>query len=222
MKQITILIAFLCTISSTVNAIPYGNYDVHQVFNKVPEKHQIELNLKYLDQMTKDLDLHAEDYPPQFDCDSDKQRAIQDVKKLTDLLAILKNGEPDKLIMLRSAHLNGIAHNLDIPFAAVKADSIYRQLTTQYSNDAELSYFYGLFLATSNQSDRAIIFLNKALAGGIFNANRTLGALYLAKGDKEKALNYLRIYHSKTPEDSQTADVIHDIETDNVTYQHHQ
>lgn len=158
MKNITILIVFLCSISSTVNAIPYGNYDVHQIFNKVPEKHQIELNLKYLDQMTKDLDVHAETYPPLFDCDSDKQRATEDIKKLTDLLAILKNGDPDKLIMFRAAHLNVIAHNLDIPLAAVKADSIYRQLTTKYPADAQLSYFYGLFLATSNQSDRAIFF----------------------------------------------------------------
>jgi tetratricopeptide (TPR) repeat protein len=223
MIKYAILVVLTCSISSNVFATPYGNYDLHKIF-KISKNaqggHHTELNVAELAQMTADLSRHAENYPPQFDCDSDKMRAIRDIKTATDILAILKNGEPD-IIMLMAAHLNALAHNFDIPFAAVEADAIYTQLTKEHPDDAHYAYFYGLFLESSNQLDKASIYLNQALSGGIFDANRSLGVLYLTKGDREKALGYLKTYHSKTPDDSQTASLIKDIEDGNVTYEHH-
>jgi predicted Zn-dependent protease len=219
-----ILVALVCSVSSNVFATPYGDYDLHKIF-KISKNaqggHHTELNVAELTQMTVDLSRHAENYPPQFDCDSDKLRAMHDVKTATDILAILKNGEPDALIMLMAAHLNALAHNFDTPFAAVKADAIYTQLTKEHPDNAHYAYFYGLFLESSNQPNKAQIYLNQALSGGIFDANRSLGVLFLMKGDKDKALSYLKTYHSKTPDDSQTASLIKDIEDGNVTFEHH-
>jgi Tfp pilus assembly protein PilF len=87
---------------------------------------------------------------------------MHDVKTATDILAILKNGEPDALIMLMAAHLNALAHNFDTPFAAVKADAIYTQLTKEHPDNAHYAYFYGLFLESSNQPNKAQIYLNQA------------------------------------------------------------
>jgi tetratricopeptide (TPR) repeat protein len=76
-----------------------------------------------------------------------------------------------------------------------------------------------IFLAGTGQLDESMPYLNKALSAGILNANFSIGMVYIAKGDKEKALTCLKKYIAANPKDVNASHIIEAIESGNVKVQ---
>jgi tetratricopeptide (TPR) repeat protein len=218
-KLILFLIVIVMSPSGYLFAATYGDYDVRKVVSVREDangKKLADFDMNYLDKITSDLSAHAENYPPRFDTDEDKTKARKDVGQLIYILGVLKEGNGDKEIMIRAGHIYSIAHNLDVPGAAEKAKNVYSQLISRYPDDSNIAYKYGVFLAGTGQLDESIPYLNEALSAGILNANFSIGMVYLAKGDKKKALSYLKKYVAVNPKDVNASHIIEAIESGNV------
>jgi tetratricopeptide (TPR) repeat protein len=198
---LVLLVAFL---SFNASAREYANHDPRRLLtvSETPSGKKYGFDGAYLDQMLNDLSIHAKNYPPQFDTQEDKRRATRDVKALSGMLDILINvPTPNPELLVRAGFVNSMGHNLDIPGAAEKADSIFLKLLAAKPSDPRGNYMYGAFLASVGKSREALPYLEKAASVGVADAVFSIGTVYLTLGDKEKALKNLEDYRRRKPDD---------------------
>ena len=156
-----------------------------------------------------DLSAHARNYPPQFDTPQDKQRATEDVKTLSGMLDLLINvPNPDLGLLTLAGDVNIMGHNLDIPGAAQKANSIFLRLLAAVPSDPRGNYMYGTFLAGVGKPKEALPYLEKALSVGVVNAAYAIGITYLTLGEKEQAVKNLEDYKRRKPSDGSVDQLI--------------
>ena len=149
---------------------------------------------------------HAGEYPPKFDNEADRKRAEKDAVTLARLYSglieqkIVTEKQPERYrsVLHSIARLSWIAHNLDVPGAAAKADQHYRMLLAALPQKqrAGIQGEYGGFLASVGQTDAAV----------------GLGMALLAQGKKTESLKELRAYAKKYPQDKRAADLIDAVE----------
>lgn len=202
----------LLIICSSVYAKEYGNYDPKRILtvSETASGNEYGLDVGYLDRMINDLAVHTKNYPPQFDTPHDQQRAIRDVKMLSELLDILIKDpqSPDVEILIRAGLLGSMGHNLDIPGSAVKANTIFLRLLAVSPEHPRGNYMYGNFLGGAGKAKEAISYLEKALSFGISDAEYSLGMAYLFLGDKQKSLGYFETYMQHHPDDVSVGKII--------------
>jgi tetratricopeptide (TPR) repeat protein len=210
MRQLLFAFAVLI-VSSSVSAKEYGHYNPKRLVtvSETPSGKKYDFDVAYCDRMLNDLSAHAENYPPQFDTPQDKQRATLDAKALSGMLDILINDQtPNPELLIRAAFANSIGHNLDIPGAAEKANSIFLKLLAATPSDPRGNYMYGTFLAGADKPKEALTYLEKARSLGVVDAVYSIGMTYLGLGDKEKALKNLEDFKRLNPNDSSINELI--------------
>lgn len=217
-----LLFAFaVVLLSSSVSAREYGNYDLKRLvtISETPSGKKYGFDGAYCDQMLNDLSAHAKNYPPQFDTPQDKQRATLDAKALSGMLDILINvPTPNPGLLVRAAYANSIGHNLDIPGAAEKANSIFLKLLAAAPSDPRGNYMYGTFLAGVGKPKEALPYLEKALSVGVVDAAYGIGMTYLSLGDKDRALKNLEDYKRRKPSDGSVDQLIEAIRNGNIEF----
>ncbi len=217
-----LLLALLVVLVTTnASAREYGSYDPKRLLtvSESPAGKKYGFDGAYLDQMLNDLSAHAKNYPPQFDTPQDKQRATQDVKALSGMLDILINvPTPNPDLLARAGNVNSIGHNLDIPGAAEKANSIFLRLLAAVPSDPRGNYMYGTFLAGVGKPKEALPYLEKALAVGVVDAAYAIGMTYLTVGDKEQALKNLENYKQRKPSDGNVDKLINAIRNGKIEF----
>ena len=216
---LTILIAL---VSSSASAREYGNYDTKRLLTvtETPEGKKYGFGGPYLGQMMSDLSVHARNYPPQFDTPHDKQRATEDVKALSGMLDVLiKVPNPDLKLLTLAGDVNSIGHNLDIPGAAQKANSIFLRLLAAAPSDPRGNYMYGKFLSGVGKPKEALPYLEKALSLGVIDAAYAIGMTHLTLGDKEQALKSLEDYKRRKPSDGSVDQLIDAIRNGRIEFQ---
>lgn len=170
------------------------------------------IDLRYLDQMLDDLGRHASNYPTQFDSLQDRLRAVNDVKALSKVFEILVAGpESTPGILRRAGFFYSIGHNLDIQGHAERAVACFQRLLAMEPADPQGNFMFGAFLGGAGKAKESIPFLEKAVAGGISDANYSLGMSHLALGNKEKALALFSKYKAITPGDKSIDELIKSI-----------
>lgn len=198
------LAALVVLIAFNASAREYGHYDPKRLLtiSETPSGKKYSFNGAYLDQILNDLSAHAKNYPPKFDTPQDKQRAVQDVKVVSGLLDIMINvPTPNPDLLIRAGYLNSMGHNLDVPGAAEKANSIFLKLLAAIPSDPRGNYMYGTFLAGIGKPKEALPYLEKALSVGVVDAAYAIGMTYLMLGDKDQALKNLEDYKRRKPSD---------------------
>jgi len=131
----TALAATLLLACATVFAKPYPKYDVVKSV-----LHDQGFDGDAADKIREDLADHAGEYPPKFDNEADRKRAEKDVVTLARLYSglieqkIVTEKQPERYrsVLHSIARLSWIAHNLDVPGAAAKADQHYRMLLAAF------------------------------------------------------------------------------------------
>jgi predicted Zn-dependent protease len=212
---------FAITISAF--ASPYGSYDPKLVFKlqDTGTSKSVSFNLPYFDQMIRDLQSHAGNYPTSFDSEQDKQRAAMNVKQLTEILEIVlpeSNQNQDLDLLQRAAFLNSMGHNLDIAGSAAKANSLYKRVLAKAPTNARVNFDYGVFLAGVGKPADSIPYLETALNGKYYPAAYTLGMAYIAQGNKANAQKYLEMYAQQVPNDPNTAKMLEAIKSGKIEF----
>ena len=213
----TALAATLLLACAAVFAKPYPKYDVVKSV-----LHDQGFDGDAADKIREDLAEHAGEYPPKFDNEADKKRAEKDAVTLARLysglieqkIVIEKQPERYRSVLHSIARLNWIAHNLDVPSAAAKADQHYRLLLAALPQKqrAGMQGEYGGFLASVGQTDAAVKMLNEAVQGGSDRSRLPLGMALLSQGKKAESLKQLRAYAKKCPQDERAAKFIDAVE----------
>ena len=206
-----LLVILVILVVPSASAREYGNYDLKRLatVSETPSGKKYGFDNAYLDQILNDLSAHAKNYPPQFDTPQDQQRATQDAKALSRILDILINvPNPNHEMLAQAGYINSIGHNLNIPGAAEKANSIFLRLLSITPSDPRGNYLYGTFLAGVGKPKEALPYLEKALSVGVVNAAYAIGMTYLSLGDKEQALKNLEDYKHRKPSDKNTDKLI--------------
>jgi len=213
----TALAATLLLSCAALFAKPYPKYDVVKSV-----LHDQGFDGDAADKIREDLADHAGEYPPKFDNETDRKRAEKDVVTLARLYSGLieqkivteKQPEQYRSVLHSIARLNWIAHNLDVPGAAAKADQHYRLLLAALPQKqrAGMQGEYGGFLASVGQTDAAVKMLNEAVQGGSDRSRLPLGMALLSQGKKAESLKQLRAYVKKYPQDERAAKFIDAVE----------
>ncbi len=214
------IILVLCSTSATAQAMEYGHYDVKSVVSiseSAPGKPSVTVNVAYFVQILNDLGTHAGTWPVHFDSADDQHRAEHDVVSLSALLDPLADNFNTKALLLRLALLHAVGYNLDIPGADEKAVAVFNKALQLWPNDSQVNFWYGVFLAGTNKSrSEAIPLLEKAKALGVVDAEYTLGLTYLSLGDKVKAVENLKSYTARVPNDQNAARALDAVLNDKV------
>ena len=213
----TALAATLLLACAALFAKPYPKYDVVKSV-----LHDQGFDGDAADKIREDLADHAGEYPPKFDNEADRKRAEKDAVTLARLYSglieqkIVTEKQPERYrsVLHSIARLNWIAHNLDVPGAAAKADQHYRLLLAALPQKqrAGMQGEYGGFLASVGQTDAAVKMLNEAVQGGSDRSRLPLGMALLSQGKKAESLKQLRAYAKKYPQDERTAKFIDAVE----------
>lgn len=207
-----LLLAFsLLLASSAGNAAEYGSYDLQRLLTVAdsPGGKQYGIDGAYLDRMLGDLHAHAGSYPPRFDTDAERQRAVQDVRRLSAILDVIIDApDPGDAMLLRAGFVHSVGHHLDLPGAAAKAHTIFAGLLAANPANAHANYLYGTFLGGSGKAKEALPYLEKALALGVVDADYALGMTHLLLGDRKSALEYLDAYQQRKPADTSVGEFI--------------
>ena len=213
----TALAATLLLTCAALFAKPYPKYDVVKSV-----LHDQGFDGDAADKIREDLADHAGEYPPKFDNETDRKRAEKDAVTLARLYSglieqkIVTEKQPERYrsVLHSIARLNWIAHNLDVPGAAAKADQHYRLLLAALPQKqrAGMQGEYGGFLASVGQTDAAVKMLNEAVQGGSDRSRLPLGMALLSQGKKAESLKQLRAYAKKYPQDERAAKFIDAVE----------
>ncbi len=194
------LLAGLWTGSSLAKA--YGNHDMRQLLVSASTPGAGgSLNLTFLDGVLADLSAHAADYPPKFDSPADIQRARKDARILIGMLSIAFGAAPPDELLFRMALLGAFGHNLDVPDAAVFAQTHFLRLLSTDAEHAMGNYHYGVFLAGIGRPKESLPYLNKARDKGVIPALYSIGVAQMTLGDKTSALVALNEYQKRNPTD---------------------
>jgi tetratricopeptide (TPR) repeat protein len=219
MKPVIAILSLLLFFSNASFAQEYGVYDPRKILtvSETNAGKKYGLDLQYLDQIISDLSLHARNYPPKFDSESDQQRAIKDTQTLSGMLdPLVNNPQASPALLRRTSLLHSIGHNLDIPGATQKADRDFRNLLKQHPDDAAANFAYGAFLGGSNQGGKALPYLEKSAKAGYSNAYYSLGMAYLMQNNTELALKNFAIYKRHTPNDQSVVEIMEAIKNGSI------
>jgi TolA-binding protein len=215
-KSTVLFFAFLMS-ANIVFAAPYGQYDLKSLV--IQKDGKTTFDVQKFGQILGDLDIHAAQYPPKFDSKSDQERATRDAAMLSNMMDVLVDApNPNPDLLLRTAFLNSIAHNLDVAGAAQKASAQYKQFLVMYPTDPKANYLYGLFLVGSGNPKESIAPLSVAQKAGMAPAEFALGFAYLSLGEQKTALSYFESYQRKVPSDTRVAELIGAVKAGKVEF----
>jgi tetratricopeptide (TPR) repeat protein len=221
MKKHLLIIISTLLISHICFAKEYGYYDPKTILlvTKSDTGEKYNLDIQSLDKIVNDLSAHAKNYPPRFETEEEKQRAIKDTQMLSGMLEILvSNPDASPDLLKRSGLVNSIGHNLDIPDAAQKADRDFKKLLAQRPDDPVGNFMYGAFLGGANQGRLALPYLEKAASLGFTDAYFSLGMAYLTQKNADLALKNFEIYKSHNPDDQSVIQIMEAIKSGNIQF----
>lgn len=224
MKKFIISLLLAIIFPSLVFASAYGNYDVKKVLSLKKDtagKNIVSVDRDYLEHILADLMNHAGNYPAKFDSAADKERAVKNVMLLSNVLDILnKSKKAEPSILLHTGILNSIGHNLDIQNSTERANAAFQRLLESSPNDPQGNYHYGVFLGNSGRAKESIPYLEKALRLNVKNAAYSLGMAYIATGDKERGIEYLKQYSTNHPDDKSIQPLINAVRSGKYRVKH--
>jgi tetratricopeptide (TPR) repeat protein len=202
---------------------PYNRFNPELILIK-PDKEKgtgPAVNGGYLDKWIDELSHHAKNYPVSFANEDDKRQAFKDAEFLIKILDMLNEPpESNAEFLRRAGFVNSMAHNLDVPGAAKRANDYFQKLLKLAPEDPAGNYMYGAFLGSVGKAGASIPFLLKADSLGISNAPYSLGMAYLMTGDNKKSIEYFEKYLKLVPEDKSVPQFIEAIKAGRVGTKH--
>lgn len=167
-----------------------------------------QIDITDIDDFLNMVEGKARHYPPRFS-DRKERRGfeykLKNVSTQLDTLAAAPNASFDVLIRAFKAAVMG--RNLDLGSAYTTKSLNYAQRILKINpNDSEVNFWFGFALSEGGGHREAMPYLDKAMKAGVQEAYLSAVNNYIALEQKKNALQTLRNYKVKYPQEAAVAD----------------
>ncbi|RKG29559.1 ABUW_2363 family tetratricopeptide repeat lipoprotein [Acinetobacter tianfuensis] len=174
-----------------------------------------EIDITEIDDFLQLVEGKARHYPPRFVQRNERKGFELKLKQVTqqlDTLASKDNASFD--ILIRAFKASVMARNLDLGSVYTTKSLTYAQRILKINkNDAEANFWFGFGLSEGGGQREAIPYLDKAMKAGVQEAYLSAANNYIAMEQKKNAIQTLRNYKIKYPQEAEVADrLIQEIE----------
>lgn len=167
-----------------------------------------EMDITSIDDFLQLVEGKARHYPPQFTDRQERrgyQNRLRDVSAELDKLAEANNASFDVLIRAFKASIMG--RNLDMgPAYTTKSLKYAQRILKINQNDPEANLWFGFSLSEGGGQKEAIPYLDRAIKAGVQEAYLSSANNYLGMEQKKNAIQTLKNYKVKYPEEAEVAD----------------
>lgn len=174
-----------------------------------------EIDITEIDDFLQLVEGKARHYPPRF-TDRQERRGfeskLKDVSAQLDTLAANDKASFD--ILVRAFKASILGRNLDLGSAyTTKSLKYAQQILKINKEDSEANFWFGFSLSEGGGQKEAIPYIDKAIKAGVQEAYLVSANNFLALSQKKNALQTLKNYKVKYPEEAEVADrLIQEIE----------
>ncbi|RKG55211.1 hypothetical protein D7V64_02530 [Acinetobacter cumulans] len=174
-----------------------------------------EIDITEIDDFLQLVEGKARHYPPRFVQRNERKGFELKLKQVTqqlDTLASKDNASFD--ILVRAFKASVMARNLDLGSVYTTKSLNYAQRILKINkDDAEANFWFGFGLSEGGGHREAIPYLDKAMKAGVQEAYLSAANNYIAMEQKKNAVQILRNYKIKYPQEADVADrLIQEIE----------
>ncbi len=167
-----------------------------------------QLDVTNIDDFLQLVEGKARHYPPRFNNRQERrgfESKLKEVSNQLDGYAVNPNASFD--ILLRAYKANVMARNLDLgSIYTTKAYTYAERLLKMNPNDGEVNFWFGFSLSEGGGQKEAIPYLDKAIKAGVQEAYLSSANNYIALEQKKNAVQTLKNYAIKYPDESSVAD----------------
>ena len=167
-----------------------------------------EIDITEIDDFLQLVEGKARHYPPRFSERQERRGFEAKLKELTqqlDTLAANENASFD--ILMRAFKASVMARNLDLGSVYTTRSLNYAQRILKINQeDAEANFWFGFGLSEGGGHREAIPYLDKAMKAGVQEAYLSAANNYIAMEQKKNAVQTLKNYKSKYPQEAEVAD----------------
>ena len=169
---------------------------------------QNEIDITEIDDFLQMVEGKARHYPPRF-TDRQERKGFEDKLKQVsaelDELATKDKASFDILVRAFKASIMG--RNLDLGSSyTTKSLKYASQILKLNKNDAEANFWFGFSLSEGGGQKEAIPYLDKAIKAGVQEAYLVSANNFIYLGQKKNAIQTLKNYKVKYPEEGEIAD----------------
>ena len=174
-----------------------------------------EIDITEIDDFLQMVEGKARHYPPRFVQRQERKGfeiKLKEVTQQLDTLASKDNASFD--VLIRAFKASVMARNLDLGSVYTTKSLNYAQRILKINkDDAEANFWFGFGLSEGGGQREAIPYLDKAMKAGVQEAYLSAANNYIAMEQKKSAVNILKNYKVKYPQESEVADrLIQEIE----------
>ncbi|AYA04553.1 hypothetical protein BEN74_18345 [Acinetobacter sp. WCHAc010034] len=174
-----------------------------------------EIDITEIDDFLQLVEGKARHYPPRFVQRNERkgfEAKLKEVTQQLDTLASKDNASFD--VLIRAFKASVMARNLDLGSVYTTKSLNYAQRILKINkDDAEANFWFGFGLSEGGGQREAIPYLDKAMKAGVQEAYLSAANNYIAMEQKKSAINVLKNYKVKYPQEGAVADrLIQEIE----------
>ncbi|WP_353140715.1 ABUW_2363 family tetratricopeptide repeat lipoprotein [Acinetobacter pragensis] len=174
-----------------------------------------EIDITEIDDFLQLVEGKARHYPPRFVQRQERkgfEAKLKEVTQQLDTLASKDNASFD--VLIRAFKASVMARNLDLGSVYTTKSLTYAQRILKINqDDAEANFWFGFGLSEGGGQREAIPYLDKAMKAGVQEAYLSAANNYIAMEQKKSAINVLKNYKVKYPQEGEIADrLIQEIE----------
>lgn len=174
-----------------------------------------EIDITAIDDFLQMVEGKARHYPPQFSDRKERkgfEGKLKEVSTQLDQLAAAPNASFD--ILIRAFKASILGRNLDLGSSYTTKSLDYAQRILKINKeDPEANLWFGFSLSEGGGQKEAIPYLDKAMKAGVQEAYLSSANNYIGMEQKKNAVQTLKNYKVKYPEEAEVADrLIQEIE----------
>ncbi len=167
-----------------------------------------EIDITEIDDFLQLVEGKARHYPPRFVQRQERkgfEAKLKEVTQQLDTLASKDNASFD--VLIRAFKASVMARNLDLGSVYTTKSLNYAQRILKINqDDAEANFWFGFGLSEGGGQREAIPYLDKAMKAGVQEAYLSAANNYIAMEQKKNAINILKNYKAKYPQEAEVAD----------------
>ncbi len=167
-----------------------------------------EIDITSIDDFLQMVEGKARHYPPQFTDRQERKGFESRLKEVsTQLDALAANDKASFDILIRAFKASVMGRNLDLGSAYTTKSLTYAQRILKINkDDAEANLWFGFSLSEGGGQREAIPYLDRAIKANVQEAYLSAANNYIGLEQKKNAIQTLKNYKVKFPEEAEVAD----------------